>query len=71
MSKRAIHQGHLYTLQTPEFDQYKEGEPVPVDMLLDAFSAAEKNWSWTVTDPGENRRKAVELLRTGYIKPGL
>ncbi|KAF9449148.1 4-aminobenzoate hydroxylase [Macrolepiota fuliginosa MF-IS2] len=68
MSKASIKQGYLYILGTPGFEGVREGEDVPKDMLVKIFREVEGNWSWTTSDPEEDRRKAVELLETGMVR---
>ncbi|KXN92248.1 Salicylate hydroxylase [Leucoagaricus sp. SymC.cos] len=68
MSKASFDQGHLYTLQTPQFHAYKEGDNVPMKMLLDVFQTAEKGWWWAVTDPREERRRAVGSLQNLKVR---
>lgn len=58
-------QGALYTLDVPELERYKEGDIIPVEELTSVFRAAAQNWSWTATDPEDDRRAALELLRAG------
>ncbi|KAF5353975.1 hypothetical protein D9756_007015 [Leucocoprinus leucothites] len=63
MVKSTVTQGALYTLAVPELDEYKEGDHIPFDRLLDVFHTVADNWSWTSSDPEEDRRTAVELLQ--------
>jgi hypothetical protein len=61
MIKASIHQGHLYTLQTPTFDDYQEGDRnIPIELLRANFKKAERQWAWVVNDPKEERRTILE-----------
>ncbi|KAF9449149.1 4-aminobenzoate hydroxylase [Macrolepiota fuliginosa MF-IS2] len=62
MSNGSSRQGYLYAFETEGFEQYKEGEDIPMDKMLESFREAGENWSWTATDPDDDTRKAVELL---------
>ncbi|KAF5353974.1 hypothetical protein D9756_007014 [Leucocoprinus leucothites] len=63
LSNLSISQGRLNTLQLPEFDSYSENdENIPREALVEVFRRAERNWSWTVSDIGEERRRAEEML---------
>ncbi|KAJ3567137.1 hypothetical protein NP233_g6561 [Leucocoprinus birnbaumii] len=61
--RATVTQGELYTLAIPELEGYEEGDDIPKDKLLDVFRAAADNWSWTSSDPEEDRRVAVDLLQ--------
>ncbi|KXN81973.1 Salicylate hydroxylase [Leucoagaricus sp. SymC.cos] len=63
MMQATVKQGALYTLDVPELEPYKEGDRIPMDALIKVFTAASENWSWTATDPEEERRIAVDLLQ--------
>lgn len=62
MSKLTAQTGLLLSLETPEFEPYKIGDHIPRHLLDDAMRQTERNWAWTTSDPGEDRRKAEELL---------
>lgn len=62
MSKATIETGYFCDLETPMFAQFKEGDNIPEGILREAARAAERNWSWTNTDPEKERIMAVELL---------
>lgn len=62
MSRNSTEDGDLCSLETPEFDPYKEGDDIPMELLLKAAYGAEKNFSWTTTDPNEDRQRAIQLL---------
>lgn len=47
------------------FEGYKPGDDIPMDLLVEAFRSVERNWSWTTTDPNEDRWRAEELLGRG------
>ncbi|KAF9449685.1 FAD/NAD(P)-binding domain-containing protein, partial [Macrolepiota fuliginosa MF-IS2] len=62
MSRASARQGYLYALATPGLKEYKEGDDVPMDKLLEVFREADENWSWTTSDPDDDLRKAVAAL---------
>lgn len=63
LSNLSILQGHHYTLQSPEFDSFKEGDRrIPRRMLENEFKKAGKNWFWCESDPREERKTAMRIL---------
>ncbi|KAF5349921.1 hypothetical protein D9756_009180 [Leucocoprinus leucothites] len=62
MLKASVDQGHLYYFEGKEFDNYKEGDDVPWDLVLKTGVGIQDNWSWTPSDPRIERRKAEALL---------
>lgn len=62
MSKATFETGYLCNFEAPGFEAYKEGDDIPMNLLIEAFRSVEKNWTWTTTDPEGDRVRAVELL---------
>ncbi|KXN86474.1 Salicylate hydroxylase [Leucoagaricus sp. SymC.cos] len=62
MSKASIHQGHLYYFEGQEFDNYKEGDEVPWDLVYKTGLAIQENWDWTADDPKVERRRTEALF---------
>lgn len=62
MLKSSIDQGHLYYFAGEEFDDYKEGDEVPWDLVHKTGVGINENWTWTPNDPKIERRIAESLL---------
>lgn len=62
MSKSSNETGYFCNLEAPGFEGYGEGDNIPMDSLVEAFRCVERNWSWTTTDPEEDRGRALGLL---------
>lgn len=61
MAKASVTQGDIYVLEVPGYEQYKEGDNIPKELLVDLFRRAEGNWLWTTADPEDDRRSALSL----------
>ncbi|XP_006456323.1 hypothetical protein AGABI2DRAFT_239564 [Agaricus bisporus var. bisporus H97] len=66
MSKLTIETGDLLDLTAPGFDleRYKLGDKIPMETLINAFRQVERNWTWSSSDPKEDRRKVENLLES-------
>ncbi|KAF9449145.1 4-aminobenzoate hydroxylase [Macrolepiota fuliginosa MF-IS2] len=62
MSKATTETGYICNLEASGFEGYKEHDDVPMDLLVKASRAMERNWAWTITSPEEDRGRALALL---------
>ncbi|KAF9449147.1 4-aminobenzoate hydroxylase [Macrolepiota fuliginosa MF-IS2] len=64
MSKSSNETGYFCNLEASGFEGYMEGDDIPMNLLVGAAHAVERNWSWTTSDPEEDRQRAVTLLES-------
>lgn len=62
MSRSTDETGYLCNYEAPGLEEFKVGDPIPKEILVETGRAMERNWAWTTTYADEDRIKAIGLL---------
>ncbi|XP_006456259.1 4-aminobenzoate hydroxylase [Agaricus bisporus var. bisporus H97] len=62
MSNSTDEAGYLCNLENPGLEEFKVGDHIPKELLIQTARTMEKKWAWTTTYADEDRIKAISLL---------
>jgi salicylate hydroxylase len=64
MAKSTEETGFLCNFERPGLEEFKVGDYIPKNLLVQTGRTMEKNWAWTTIYADEDRIRAISLLES-------